>query len=86
MYFCLLFYSYCTVHHFGDVIVKVLASSVVDHEFEPRSGQTKDYKIIICYFSTIHTALRNKRKDWLARNKDNMSEWRDMSTRGLLFQ
>jgi hypothetical protein len=23
---------------------------------------------------------------WLARNKDNVSEWSDMSTRGLLFQ
>jgi hypothetical protein len=27
-----------------------------------------------------------KRKDWLARNQDNVSEWGDMSIRGLLFQ
>jgi hypothetical protein len=33
-----------------------------------------------------HTALRNKSKDWLARNQNNVSEWSDMSTRGLLFQ
>ena len=28
----------------GGVMVSVLTSSVVDHGFEPRSGQTKDYK------------------------------------------
>jgi len=27
-----------------------------------------------------------KSKDWLARNQDNVSEWGDMSTCGLLFQ
>jgi hypothetical protein len=26
-------------------MVSMLAMSAVDHEFEPRSGQTKDYKI-----------------------------------------
>jgi hypothetical protein len=39
----------------------------------------EDYKICICCFSTKHTALRRKNKDWLARNQDNMSEWGDMS-------
>ena len=34
----------------------VLASSVVDRGFEPRSGHTKDYKIGICFFSAKHTA------------------------------
>ena len=38
--------------------------SAVDHGFEPRSGQTKDYKIGICCFSTRHAALRKKSKDW----------------------
>lgn len=38
----------------GDVIVIVLAvSGVVDCGFEPRSGQTKSYKIIISH-STQH--------------------------------
>ena len=46
--------------------------------FEPRSGQTKDYKIGICCFSANHAALRRKSKDWLARNQDNVSEWGDM--------
>jgi len=27
-----------------------------------------------------------KSKDWLTRNQNNVSEWSDMSTRGLLFQ
>ena len=40
----------------------------------------------ICYFSAKYTALRRKSKDWLAQNQDNVSEWGDMSIRGLLFQ
>jgi hypothetical protein len=36
------------------VKVGVLASSAVVHGFEPRSGQTKDYKIGICCFSAKH--------------------------------
>ena len=64
----------------------VLASSVVDRGFEPRSDQTKDYKIGICCFSAKHAALRRKNKDWLARNQNNVSEWSEMSTHGQLFQ
>ena len=56
-------------------MVSVLASSAVDRGFEPRLGQI-----------TKHTALRGKSKNWLARNQDNMSEWGDISIRGLLFQ
>ena len=67
-------------------MVSVLASSAVDRGFEPHLGQAKDYKIDICCFSAKHAALRRKSKDWLARNQDNVSEWGDMSIRGLLFQ
>ena len=67
-------------------MVSVLASSAVDRGFEPRSGQTKDYKIGISCFFAKHAALMWKSKDWLARNQNNVSEWSDMSTRGLLFQ
>jgi hypothetical protein len=67
-------------------MVSVLASSAVDRGFEPLSGQTKDYKIGICCFSAKHAAFRRKNKDWLTRNQDNVSEWEDMSIRGLLFQ
>jgi len=31
----------------------------------PRTGQTKDYKIGICCFSTTHAEWRRKSKDWL---------------------
>ena len=67
-------------------MVSVLASSAVDHGFEPRSGQTKDYEIDMCCFSNKHTALRRKSKDCLAQNQNNVSQWSDMSARGLLFQ
>ena len=64
-------------------MVSVLASSVVDHGFEPRSGQTKNYRIGICCFSAKHAALRRKSK---AQNQNNVSVWSERSTRGLLFQ
>ena len=67
-------------------MLSVLASSAVYHGLEPRSGQTKDYKIGICCFSAKHAALRSKSKDWLARNQNDVSEWSDMSIRGLWFQ
>ena len=67
-------------------MVSMLALIAVDRRFEPRSGQTKDYKIGIRCFSAKHAALRRKSKDWLARNQNNVSKWSDMSTRGLLFQ
>jgi hypothetical protein len=66
------------MNHIGGVMVSVLTSSVVDRGFKPRSGQTKDYKIGICCFSTKHAALRRKSKDWLTRNQNNVSEWSDM--------
>ena len=66
-------------------MVSVLAPSAVDRGFEPQSGQTKDYKIGMCCFSTKHTTLRGKSKDWLTRNKENVSKWGDMFIRGLLF-
>jgi hypothetical protein len=66
-------------------MVSMLASSAVGGGFESRSGQTKDYNIGICCFSAKHTTLRRKKKDWLARKLDNVSEWGDMSIRGLLF-
>jgi hypothetical protein len=69
-----------------DVMVSVLASGAVDHGFETRLRQIKDYKVGICCFFAKYAALRRKSKDWLARNQDNVSEWGNMSVRGLLFQ
>ena len=73
-------------HRIGGVMVSVLAPGAVDRGFEPRSGQTKDYQIGICCFSANHATLRRKSKYWLSRNQNNVSEWSDISTRGLLFQ
>ena len=67
-------------------MVSMHALSVVDRGCEPWSGQTKDYKIGICCFSAKHLALSGKNKDWLVWNRNNVSEWSDISTRGLLFQ
>ena len=68
------------------VMVSVLASSAVNLGFQPRSGQTKDYKIDICCISAKHAALIRKGKDWVASNQYNVSERCDISIRRLLFQ
>jgi hypothetical protein len=73
-------------YRIGGVMVSMLGLSAVDREFEPRSGHTKDFKIDMCCFSAKHTTLRRKNTDWLARNQNDVSEWSDMSTPGLLFQ
>ena len=67
-------------------MVSVHVSRAIDPGFEPQSGHTKYYNIGICCFSSKHATLRCKSKDWLAQNKNNMSECNDMSTCGLLFQ
>jgi len=71
-------------NHVGGFMV--LNSSAVDHGFEPRSGQTNDYTIGMCCFSTKYAALKNKSKDLLDMNQDNASECSDISTGGQLFQ
>ena len=63
--------SFC-VNCIGGAMVSVLASSAIDRGFKPWSGQTKDYKIGICCFSSKYAALRRKSKDWLARNRNNV--------------
>ena len=56
-------YIYIYIH-----IIVIKMSNAVGRAFYPRSGQTKDYEIGICCFSTKYVALRRKSKDWLARN------------------
>ena len=68
--FCLITYAYQQINLIGGVMASVLASRAVDHRFDPRSGQTKDFKIDICCFSGKHATLRRKGKDWLAWNQD----------------
>ena len=54
----LTFFRTClkSYNRIGGVIVSVLVSCAVDHGFEARSGQTKDFKIGIYCFSAKHTA------------------------------
>ena len=73
-------------YRIGGVMVSVLVSGAIYRRFEPRFGQTKDFEIGICCFSAMCAALRRKNKDWLDWDQNNVSEWSDMSTRGLLFQ
>ena len=65
-------------------MVIVLASSAVDRGLEPRLGHSKDYITGSCCFSAKR-ALRSQSKDWLIRNQDNVSGWKDMSIHGMLF-
>jgi hypothetical protein len=62
------------------VIESLFAWSAVEH--------VKPNIIKFCCFlsPSKHGASRSKIKDWLAWNLDNVSEWSDMSTCGLLFQ
>ena len=53
----------------NDVKVGVFTSREVGRGFEPRSDQTKDYKIDICCFSVKYAASKSKRKNQLARNR-----------------
>ena len=50
----------CFVNRMGGVMVRRACL-----ECEPRSGQTKDYKIGICCYSAQHAALNSRSKDWL---------------------
>ena len=58
--------------------------------WEKREVKIHDYNgKLSCLFRiylSVKTNFRRKSKEWLAQNQYNMSEWSDMSTRGLLFQ
>ena len=49
---------YLKVYHNSGVTVSKLASSAVDHVFEPRSGQAKYYKIGMCCFPDKHAVIK----------------------------
>jgi hypothetical protein len=73
-------------NRFGGVMVCVLSSSVVDREFEPRSGQTKNYKIGMFCFSAKHAALKKRDKTGCLGIRIISPRVGGMSIRGLLFQ
>jgi hypothetical protein len=78
-------WSHIIMNRMCGVMVSMLASTTVDRGFEPRSGQTKDYKIGICCFSAKYAALGERAKTGLLWIRI-MCEWGDMSIHGLLFQ
>jgi hypothetical protein len=44
-------------------------------------------KIIhLAFVPSKHASFKEKRKEWLARNQNNICEWGDMFTRGLLLR
>jgi hypothetical protein len=45
------------------VMISVLTSSVVDYQFNPRSGQT--YTLYLLYLRYNHASLMSKNKEWL---------------------
>ena len=51
-----------------------------------RSGQIKDYIIGVYCLFTKHAALNGKIENRLARNLKIVSDYSDMSTRGLMFK
>ena len=48
------------MNRIGGVMVSMLASSVVDRGFDPRPGQTIEYKIGICCFSDKQGRIKEK--------------------------
>jgi len=59
----------------------MLTSSAVDIV---QIGLNQTIKLVFVASLLSTTALRRKSIDWLARNRNNVSKWGDMSIRGLL--
>jgi len=58
----------------------VLASKrVMSWVQAPVRSKPKTVKFVFVVPSFENTAARSKSKDWLARNRDNVSEWNNMS-------
>jgi hypothetical protein len=69
----------------GGAIASVLTSNAIGRGFEHWSSQTKEYKLVFVA-SLINMQQQGEITDWLAQNQDNVSEWGDITTHGLLFQ
>ena len=81
-YTCL---SYFLLHYNFLYDVSRLILTAIDHRFNHRSGQIKEYKSSICCFSDKYVASRRKSRDWLAQSVKCIPVNR-MSACGLLFQ
>ena len=76
---------FASKNRIGGVMDNVLASKCGRSWVRAPVGSNQRLKKWYVCFSANHAAWRRKSKDWLARNQNNVSEWSDMSTRGLLF-
>jgi hypothetical protein len=66
-------------------MVNMRSTSVIDRGFKPVSRQQNTIKLVFATSRLKHAALRNKNKDGLAQNQNNVSKWSDMFTHKLLF-
>jgi hypothetical protein len=67
------------MNRIGGVMLSMLISSAVDSMFEPLSGQTKDYKISICCFSSKYPALKENETNWwfgVLQNLELIKKWK----------
>ena len=48
------------INRTGSVMISVLDSKAVDHEFELRSGQTEDYKFLVFVASPLTRSNKEK--------------------------
>jgi len=74
------------IYRIGDVLVSVLTCSEVHRGFELCRVKPMNIQLVCVAFSALHAAFKRKNKDCLVRNQDNVSDWSDVSTSGLLFQ
>lgn len=70
------------INRFGGAMVSVLAAGEALFRFDPERVKPKTIKLV---FIEKKTSFRSKRLDWWACSLENMPEWKDMSTHGLLF-
>jgi hypothetical protein len=68
-------------NHVCGVIVSVFVSNVID-----RGPKVKHKTMKFVFAPSPRSTFRYKSEDSLARNQNNVSEWSDVCTRGLLFQ
>jgi hypothetical protein len=60
----------------GGVMVNMRSTSVIDRGFKPVSRQQNTINLVFATSRLKHAALRNKNKDGLAQNQNNVSTWK----------
>jgi hypothetical protein len=70
---------YCSVYQY-------CGATLVNHQSNRIEGVMISVLASSVVYRGFDASLRRKSKDWLIRNLDKVSEWGDMSIRGLLFR